>query len=225
MEILKNFKTKNREKFDIYAFRVLFWGYILVSLLFIDRFNFMILNLSLAYIPFELSVIISNIKYKEKKSNRLLYWVVFLLWLFFYPNAPYLITDFFHLARLDYIDPMRDYIFTSDPYVWKYFCYLSTGIIFGIGMGLLSLKLVYKSIRDITKKISSNMFIVVVAVLSSYAIYIGRFLRLHTLDLILYPFDTIKQVVSVFSSEFFYFMLYITIVQLIIYAVWKLIRD
>ncbi|WP_454055294.1 DUF1361 domain-containing protein [Clostridium sp. Marseille-Q7071] len=225
MEILKNFKTKNREKLNIYAFRVLFWGYILVSLLFIDRFNFMILNLSLVYIPFELSVIISNMKYKEKKSNRLLYWVVFLLWLFFYPNAPYLITDFFHLARLDYIDPMRDYIFTSDPYVWKYFCYLSTGIIFGIGMGLLSLKLVYKSIRDITKKISSNMFIVVVAILSSYAIYIGRFLRLHTLDLIIYPFDTIKQMTSVFSSEFFYFMLYITIVQLIIYAIWKLIRD
>lgn len=225
MEILKNFKTKNREKLNIYAFRVLFWSYILISLLFIDRFNFMILNLSLAYIPFELSVIISSMKYKEKKSNRLIYWVVFLLWLFFYPNAPYLITDFFHLARLDYIDPMRDYIFTSDPYVWKYFCYLSTGIIFGIGMGLLSLKLVYKSIRDITKKISSNMFIVVVAILSSYAIYIGRFLRLHTLDLIIYPFDTIKQVVSVFSSEFFYFMLYITIVQLIIYAVWKLIRD
>ncbi|HCQ89906.1 MAG TPA: hypothetical protein DIU45_09390 [Clostridium sp.] len=92
-------------------------------------------------------------------------------------------------------------------------------------MGLLSLKLVYKSIRDITKKISSNMFIVVVAILSSYAIYIGRFLRLHTLDLIIYPFDTIKQMTSVFSSEFFYFMLYITIVQLIIYAVWKFIRD
>lgn len=225
MEILKNFKTKNREKLNIYAFRVLFWAYILISLLFIDRFNFMILNLSLVYIPFELSVIISNIKYKEKKSNGLIYWVVFLLWIFFYPNAPYLITDFFHLARLDYIDPMRDYIFTSDPYVWKHFCYLSTGIIFGIGMGLLSLKLVYKSIRDITKKISSNMFIVVVAILSSYAIYMGRFLRLHTLDLIIYPFDTIKQMVSVFSSEFFYFMLYITIVQLIIYAVWKLIRD
>ncbi len=225
MEILKSFKTKNREKFNIYAFRVLFWSYILVSLLFIDRFNFMILNLSLVYIPFELSVIISNMKYKEKKSNKLLYWVVFLLWLFFYPNAPYLITDFFHLGGLDYIDPMRDYIFTSDPYVWKYFCYLSTGIIFGIGMGLLSLKLVYKSIRDITKKISSNMFIVVVAILSSYAIYIGRFLRLHTLDLIIYPFDTIKQMTSVFSSEFFYFMLYITIVQLIIYAVWKFIRD
>ena len=53
----------------------------------------MALNVFLAYIPLEISF------YFERVNRKLTYFLM-ALWLLFYPNAPYLFTDFFHLAEL-----------------------------------------------------------------------------------------------------------------------------
>ncbi|WP_027631490.1 DUF1361 domain-containing protein [Clostridium hydrogeniformans] len=225
MNILRNFKVRYKERPNIYAFRVLFWLYILITFLFVERFNFMILNLALAYIPLEISVVIDNTDYKEGRINKMKYWMLLLLWLFFYPNSPYLITDFFHLAKLNYMDTVIRSRFTTNPYVWKHFAYMATGVILGIGMGLLSLKIIYRSFIDSIKKVNSVIFVTTISFLSSYAIYVGRFLRLHSLDLIIAPLITLERILSVFSLKFFYFIIYMTIVQIIIYIVWKLIKD
>ncbi len=224
MEIVKGFTLNYKGKKDIYFLRLSFLIYMIISCFFIDRFRFMVLNLTLAYIPMEIAVLLDKLDYSKNMKNKVLYICLFLLWLFFYPNAPYLITDFFHLSVLDYINPVSGYRFTANPYVWKHFCYLSTGIFIGLSMGFVSLKLVYNSVSAKVKKMNKDIFVIVVSLLSSYAIYIGRFLRLHTVHLIIFPVDTLRQMLSVFSMEFWYFMFYMTVIQLVMYFVWKALR-
>ena len=48
----------------------------------------MALNVLLAYIPIELSYLLNA----EKRKRD---WLIGFAWLIFYPNAPYLFTDFF----------------------------------------------------------------------------------------------------------------------------------
>lgn len=56
--------------------------------LFATHFHFMALNVLLAYIPIELSYLLN-----AEKRKRV--WLLGFAWLIFYPNAPYLFTDFF----------------------------------------------------------------------------------------------------------------------------------
>src|SRR5512134_2599871 len=62
------------------------------------RYGFLIWNLFLAWVPF----IISYFTYTITLKRRLIYLVIpfaSLLWLIFFPNAPYILTDFQHLAK------------------------------------------------------------------------------------------------------------------------------
>ena len=53
-------------------------------------------NVLLAYIPVEISLHVPAVR------RAAAFWVVVAAWTIFYPNAPYVLTDYFHLA---YVDP------------------------------------------------------------------------------------------------------------------------
>lgn len=75
----------------------LVWIALLYSYLKQPPFNFLVLNTFLAFIPIELSFHIDV----GKPKNGLLFWVLIIVWLLFYPNTPYLLTDLFHLSLLN----------------------------------------------------------------------------------------------------------------------------
>lgn len=80
----------------IWTCRAFLLGYFLVLHFTADTYTFLILNVGLAYIPFEIAVFLT-----KKPRVWWIFWPLGIVWLVFFPNAPYLLTDLLHLQRLE----------------------------------------------------------------------------------------------------------------------------
>ena len=96
-------------------------------------------------------------------------------WLLFFPNAPYIFTDFIHL------------IYGSYRHFWVDLTLILMCALTGFVLGFVSLYLMQSVVRRIYGQIASWLFVVVVAGLSGFGIYLGRFLRLNSWDVIAKP--------------------------------------
>jgi uncharacterized membrane protein len=134
------------------------------------RFKFLIWNLFLAAIP--LMITNAMILLHEKSYIR---WFIGLgSWLLFFPNAPYILTDLFHLKGRD------------DMPLWFDTAILISFAWTGLMMGFISLMDIQKMI---TKKIGHWSWIPISAFIfiGSFGIYLGRFLRWNSWDIITHP--------------------------------------
>ena len=61
------------------------------------NFIFLVWNLFLAYIPFGISTMM---ELKKKDIDQWQFWVIAPMWLLFFPNALYILTDLFHLHKI-----------------------------------------------------------------------------------------------------------------------------
>jgi uncharacterized membrane protein len=139
------------------------------------RYGFLIWNLFLAWIPFA----ISYITYTITLSRRWIYIVVpvaAFFWLIFFPNAPYILTDFQHLA---YSADKQPLWYDVMLLVWFAF----TGLL----LGMVSLFLMQEIIRREIGRWAGWAFVAAAAGLSSAGVYMGRFLRWNSWDLLRDP--------------------------------------
>jgi len=138
-------------------------------------FLFLNWNLFLAIIPWLLSSF-AIIKPSIQKKKI----VVFLLlgtWLLFFPNAPYILTDLFHL-KTRHTAPMWFDLVLILSFAW-------TGLMFGF-LSLWDIeRILSKSINQKVVKCLS----VILLFLSSFGIYMGRYLRWNSWDIIAKPFQ------------------------------------
>jgi len=166
---------------------------------------FLAWNLFLAWIPFAISQKLTNV------TNR---WKIFFLtglWLLFLPNAPYIITDFLHLKQRPPI-----------PY-WFDILLLFSAALNGLLLGLLSLLTVEKFLAKRYGNRISGLIILCSFFLCAFGIYIGRFLRWNSWDIIMNPgeiaADILERVfnpfdhigtwsVTVLFGSFFYVLYY-----------------
>ena len=130
-------------------------------------YNFLAWNLFLALVPFEISLFLA---YLPKRSWR---WLLSLLWLVFYPNTMYMLTDFMHLYSLETIGNAR-----------MNYAVLSMGILLGVLLGLRSVNLVYHALFGQTCWWRQFSFYTFVSFLSAYGMYLGRFLRLNSWNVV-----------------------------------------
>ncbi len=135
------------------------------------NYKFLYVNLTLAWIPFlfaGLAYALANIR------KRILYLLVFvsaLAWLIFFPNAPYILTDFEHLS------------YTSDGIpIWYDVILLVWSAWTGLLLGVLSLYLMQEIIRRMMGSAVSWVFVLFVSVLGSFGVYVGRFMRWNSWD-------------------------------------------
>ena len=77
------------------------WYYIVLTILvmagvilFTPRYLYLFWNLILAWIAYLLSRVVANVKKREWKGKMIIF---FFLWMIFYPNAFYMITDYIPL--------------------------------------------------------------------------------------------------------------------------------
>ena len=129
-------------------------------------YAFLIWNLFLAFVPFLIANIVTYRKFGKKTEILFL-----LLWFIFFPNAPYILSDFIHLGKQPFAPRWFDLILI-----------LSYGLT-GLGFGFSSFKKIKSILQRRFSKI--NIFLLNAAILyiTSYGIYIGRFLRWNSWDI------------------------------------------
>ncbi|MGC8544381.1 DUF1361 domain-containing protein [Athalassotoga sp.] len=183
--------------------------------------SFLLLNLFLAWIPLLLSFLIfliyrSGIRPVLKSTFMMLFGVI---WLFFYPNAPYLMTDIIHIQPSDYM-VLKDHVFAySFRFIpWFELAQFILTTFTGIIIGFFSLFIIHR-IFDDRNKIVSWIFVIFVSMMSGFGIYVGRFLRLNSWE-ILSIFSTVKGFeffkIIEFSSFFgiIWFLIYLSLYML-----------
>lgn len=192
-----------------YMFHLAVWVYILFMHFGQQTFSFMGLNVFLAWLP----IIFAQLFIQIKDSWR---WIFVPLWLLFFPNIPYLMTDLFHLAALRIYQPGGHFLIDSQGW-WSYLL-LALPIVLMVFIGMAQVFKLFSTIQLSKKqKVSS---VTVLALLSSIAIYIGRFDRVHSIELVVHPVTVLKLLIGNWSVEKIQFVLMFSILQL---GIWGLI--
>ena len=137
-------------------------------------------NLFLAAIPFALTTVLMRVPPLRHKRWTLL--PILAAWLLFFPNAPYILTDIFHL-RYSTAAPQWFDLTLVLSYAW-------TGLLFG----LLSLMDVEQMLKERMSHRLVNTLVGGLLFLSSFGIYLGRFLRLNSWEILSNPFGLFREI-------------------------------
>ena len=137
-------------------------------------FGFIIWNLILAILPLVFSY------WVHKVSENVTKWGLFGLWLLFFPNAFYVITDLFHLHDSEAVPR------------WFDLMVLFTAAFNGLLMGMAS----FHNIEVFLKKHISIPFLqtlyFTLFLMCGYGIYIGRYKRLNSWDIFANPLSILS---------------------------------
>ncbi len=154
----------------LYVFRVWYTG----SLLFL----FIPWNLFLAWLPLLFSSMIKDEKFSFKNV------MFFCLWLLFFPNSPYLITDLFHLEQREGVPLYYDLVLLFMA-AWN-----------GLLMGLYSLRNIEQLLLKRFSVTKVKLMLLSFFALCGFGIYLGRYDRYNSWHLVTQPFDLMEGIFS-----------------------------
>jgi uncharacterized membrane protein len=157
-------------------FRKLFFGS--------TGYKFLAWNLFLAWIPLIFSsIILYTYAFHKKSAFRKIYLLLLgLIWIAFYPNCPYIVTDFIHLTGIS--NYFNNVSYTMNFIIWYDFIMISLFILTGFLIGFISLYMIQTVLMDTFNKCIGWIFVVCVLFLSSFGIYLGRFIRWNSWDIV-----------------------------------------
>ncbi len=138
------------------------------------RYGFLVWNLFLAWLPLLLALLACE----EFNAGSRRHWRFYGLgaaWLLFFPNAPYIFTDLIHLTTRFY------------GHFWVDLMLILLCALTGLVLGFMSLFLMQAVVARMLGRLASWLFIAGVAGLSSFGIYLGRFLRFNSWDVVFKP--------------------------------------
>ncbi len=145
-------------------------------------------NLFLAFVPYWITWWMTrNITIIENKIKLAL---ALAAWLLFIPNSFYIITDLFHLSEFRSAPKWFDLLLIFS-FAWN-----------GLLCGIISLRRVEIIISLISRKNFSMLLIFAVMWLSAFGIYIGRFLRYNSWDVITNPFSLADEIIGMIIHPF-----------------------
>ena len=180
----------------------------------------LIWNLFLAWIPFILAYIAHAISWRRIWLYLVIPFVAF-LWLIFFPNAPYMLTDLQDLARTATDAPLwYDVIIV----VW---CSWTAML-----LGVVSLYLMQDIILRTFGRFIGWVFVFVISALSSFGIYIGRFVRLNSWDILQNPGETAVNILGLvidpsrrLAAFTFLYTFFFIFVYLLLYSFGHLLQE
>ncbi|QKG52797.1 DUF1361 domain-containing protein [Hymenobacter sp. BRD67] len=152
-------------------------------------FVFLLWNLFLAAIPFGLSAAL-HLAARPPGARLLL--PIGLVWLLFFPNAPYLITDLFHLEPRPGV-----------PY-WYDLALIMSCAWNGLMLAFASLLDMHTLVRQRLGLWAGWGFATAALGLSAFGVYLGRFLRYNSWDVLSNPFTLFYDILNRIQHPFTY---------------------
>jgi uncharacterized membrane protein len=144
-------------------------------------YQFLVWNLTLAWVPLVLALLVYDGDRRGARLRSLL--PLGALWLLFLPNAPYILTDFIHLSDGGGAPLWLDGA-TLSAFAWT-----------GLLLGFVSLHLVHAVVRGRVGATTAWCFVAACLVLVSLGVWLGRFLRWNSWDLLTRPGQSFAQLV------------------------------
>lgn len=144
---------------------------------------FLIWNLFLVFIPFAITEWLLTLERFAQRKRKLV--IVLFVWLLFIPNSFYILTDLFHLDKFDSAPKWFDLLLIFS-FAWN-----------GIVLGIVSIRRTEVILESISGRRFSLFIIFIVMWLNAFGIYIGRYLRFNSWDIIAQPFSLFKEMFEV----------------------------
>ena len=159
----------------------------------------LIWNMILALIAYDAAVLTTI-----SKKQKWLYPLLLVVWLAFYPNTFYMLTDLVHMTWVG--DTLWN------PVSMRLFMAFVPSILFGVYCGIES----WNILRERWKWTWWLDMLVVAGLsyLSSLAIYIGRYDRLNSWDLVTRPQLVVQKLLETFQKDRLVFILGFTFIQI-----------
>jgi uncharacterized membrane protein len=149
-------------------------------------------NLFLAFIPLALSFWLFR---RKSRSRSVLWWVGFLVFAAFLPNAPYLLTDIIHL-----INAVRNYYS-----VWIITLVLIPAHLFAIVAGFEAYVLSLMNLGHYLRYQGVGKYTLwaelITHALCAVGVYLGRFKRFNSWDFLAQPDDLARSVIDDLTSK------------------------
>jgi uncharacterized membrane protein len=142
--------------------------------------------LLLAAIPWFISLLVSS-RFVAGKP-KILTAVLFIIWLLFFPNAPYIITDLYYMRN----NAVRT--FWYDLFMILVFAW--TGLVFGF----LSLDNIKKLWDGKLSKVKSIVITCILLFVCAFGIYLGRHLRWNSWDIFFEPGEFFSDLIDPFIN-------------------------
>lgn len=159
----------------------------------------LIWNMILALIAYDAAVLTTI-----SKKQKWLYPLLLVVWLAFYPNTFYMLTDLVHMTWVG--DTLWN------PVSMRLFMAFVPSILFGVYCGIES----WNILRERWKWTwwLDMLMVAALSYLSSLAIYIGRYDRLNSWDLVTRPQLVVQKLLETFQKDRLVFILGFTFIQI-----------
>lgn len=181
-------------------------------------------NCFLAVVPLYSAMFV---KYFLKLNKKLFAGIFSVIWLLFFPNSLYMLTDFKYISNITMASWDKYEAIDGNVINWFFLADLVVSIFCGVMFGMISLYIMQRLFRERFSSGKSALFVVFVMLLSSFGIYIGRFPRLNSWD-VLRPWFLIEKIFSSMTEFTVFFVLFFTALSLMLYILFyyavKIIR-
>ena len=161
-------------------------------------FVFLVWNLFLAWIPFAMSAVFKKIRHSNKWKQA----AIFSVWLIFFPNALYIVTDLMHLDMETNIPKWYDVVL------------LFTASVTGLIMAFVSLLRIERLLSHYFSNAKVHAIMIGILFLSSFGVYLGRFLRWNSWDIISNPLSLVYSIARRFLFPWHYVQTWVVTLML-----------
>jgi uncharacterized membrane protein len=139
---------------------------------------FLVWNIFLAWLPFIISSFFIKLKDKIKWKSAM----VFFCWLAFFPNALYIVTDLIHIQHESPVPKWFDALL------------LFSSAVLGLLFAFISLYRVERFLKKSVNRKIQAILVPGILFLGSFGVYLGRFLRWNSWDIISNPFQLLLSI-------------------------------
>jgi uncharacterized membrane protein len=136
-------------------------------------YNSLAWNLFLAWVPF-LAALAAYVRFQRRRVDALA-GLLLALWLLFFPNAPYVLTDFIHLGN------------HHGAPLWYDILMLASFAATALLLGFVSLSFVHAIVAASLGAKVSWLLVITALSLASFGVYIGRVLGFNSWDAVVHP--------------------------------------